>query len=126
MATILVRYLYRKYKDRNGAGAQREVTAEPAFRDEHDYQNEESNISPGLGIPPRHQAATTSDTRNTKSSMRWKLTLSVALLIPIFLETLDYTGELKWFVASYMLISSRAAVVATAQPHIAVSSPHLL
>jgi hypothetical protein len=27
-----------------------------------------------------------------KSKLRWKLTLMVALFIPVFLETLDYTG----------------------------------
>ena len=60
-------------------------------------------------------------TRSTKSGLKWKLTLMVALLISTFLETLDYTGQWFWFASREReLMVTVHSVVATAQSHIAV------
>lgn len=51
---------------------------------------------------------------------RWKLKLAVALAIPIFLETLDYTGRSALVSRAYAHPDIFLSVVATAQTEIAV------
>jgi hypothetical protein len=97
MATYLVRYVYKKYKARKAGDTQLEDSTGPS-------QSSRQPISEAP-LPTGDDVAATStsaqgqkedaspDARNTKSSLKWKLTLMLALLIPIFLETLDYTGE---------------------------------
>src|SRR5438552_5740217 len=63
--------LYRHFKGKTGgpeAGARDDSTSTPS--------------APTPSQPPRPE-----------STLRWRLTLLIALAIPVFLETLDYTGQ---------------------------------
>jgi hypothetical protein len=88
MATILVRYLYKKYKARNPSDDQ--TAASSPSRSIQQALSTEGNVA-ATSTPSRENLPV--DSRNTKSGLKWMLTLMAALLIPIFLETLDYTGE---------------------------------
>ena len=95
MCILLFRYLKRKYGDRK---ARKNGTAPPS------------------------EAAGSGRRSTTRAELLWNVALMVALIIPVFLETLDYTGknicaqsELELIVVGTLLL-----VVATAQVHIAV------
>ena len=118
MATILVGYLYKKYKARNSTDDQ--TAASSPSRSIQQAPSTEGNVA-AISTPFGENLPI--DSRNTKSGLKWKLTLMAALLIPIFLETLDYTGE--WFCFECLdreITAIGFLVVATAQPHIAVRS----
>jgi hypothetical protein len=88
MATILVGYLYKKYKNRKGGSTRLDESAGPT-QSVHPQQPEHvavasASLSSAQSRPP--------DRQHTKSSFKWKIILMITLLIPIFLETLDYTG----------------------------------
>jgi hypothetical protein len=94
MATILVSYLYKKYKARKATDGQTDESAAPSQSIQQPQPlSDGDNVATTSGSTQPQKEDIPVDSRNTKSGLKWKLTLMVALLIPIFLETLDYTGE---------------------------------
>ena len=91
MCILLFRYLKRKYGDRK---ARKNGTAPPS------------------------EAAGSGRRSTTRAELLWNVALMVALIIPVFLETLDYTGKNIYTWSELELII--LLVVATAQVHIAV------
>jgi len=99
MATLLVRYLYKKYKARKAVNGQPEESTGPSqsapqSRSDASLSGDNAATSTSVQNQEKQQDNISPDSLNTKSGLKWKLTLMVALLIPIFLETLDYTGKL--------------------------------
>jgi hypothetical protein len=94
MATLLVRYFYKKHKARKTADDQPEESARPSQSTPQSASNNNAAASTSAQNSGENQKENISlDSQNTKSGLKWKLTLMGALLIPIFLETLDYTGK---------------------------------
>ncbi|KAF8212355.1 major facilitator superfamily domain-containing protein [Mycena galopus ATCC 62051] len=97
MAIFLYRYIKRKRNERkaadDGLGAELHDSSGPTLSSAQ--QNGTGDASGGNVSVPQAKPA------QKKTDWKWRLSLSAALFIPIFLETLDYT------------------VVATAQPRIA-------
>lgn len=98
---LFVRHLYQRYKEHKVSYQQTDVL--PAS------QSSQPIVS---DFPELHTAATTtvaenrclenSGRQNITSNWRWRLTLMAGLFIPIFLETLDYTGEYSNYCVSTM------------------------
>lgn len=81
-----------------------------------------NNSSSGQHEQAQQAGPHTKEEQNT--ALKWKIRLMVALALPVFLETLDYTGSLShhFFRLSFDAYDEYMyTVVATAQPHIAVS-----
>ena len=92
MATLLVRYIYKKYKARRAVNDQTEESSGPSTN-QPQASATGGNVAEMTPLAQRQTENIPPDTRNAKSGLKWMLTLMFALLIPIFLETLDYTGE---------------------------------
>lgn len=92
MASLLVRYLYRKYKDWKAADEQTDISLAPSQTLNRDVSGLPLSTGNATAISTTG-APNGTEAQNTKSKWRWRLALTIALFVPIFLETLDYTGE---------------------------------
>ncbi|KAF8178201.1 major facilitator superfamily domain-containing protein [Mycena galopus ATCC 62051] len=109
MAIFLYRYINRKRNERKAAttdyiGIELDDTSPIPFSTQQNNSTDSRNVDDSTGGAANASGnATVPQTRipAKKTDWKWRLELSAALFIPIFLETLDYT------------------VVATAQPRVA-------
>ena len=84
---ITYRFVRRKYKERQQRRAAETTTSQPAVVEQQETQAEE--------IQPKsvhHDAQAAQQPTKKGMSWTWRLMIMGALAIPIFLETLDYTG----------------------------------
>ena len=108
---------YRYIRDkRRAAKAAREAEAAglpPPSQQERDADSQGTahDESPVSGAAPHGKIS---------SSTKWKLMLMLALLVPVFFETLDYTGKQLAQQILCLDYNLSSKVVATAQVHIAV------
>lgn len=116
---VLYRYVKakREAKKRNLAAATTnpEAQLEPQ---EHAINAQDSNVPQA---PPQAGQAPQGRSVDDTKKLSWMLMIMAALAIPVFLETLDYTGNdySHTFEVSELMFTS-PSVVATAQVHIAV------
>lgn len=83
----LYRYIRKQIGKKNGPAAQ-------------DVVPPMTGAFAGSSIPQRDDSDTTE--QNNSGSLKWKIMLMIGLAIPIFLETLDYTGTSSFsYSASY-------------------------
>lgn len=118
------RYLRDKYRARQPAPSEQppqtqvetgaEVNTLPAHSPQQEVKQE---VEPPLIQPAQPPQA------KDHSDLKYKIFLLIGLAIPVFLETLDYTGTnlLLLHHSSLPQLTPFFAVVATAQVHIAVS-----
>ena len=87
---MLAVYLYRQAKKKRESRRQGPVaTSPPAEPAQQDVQPT-TNAADDSPSPKSHVEQSS---KSTKSVIVWRLMLMLALAIPIFLETLDYTGK---------------------------------
>jgi hypothetical protein len=104
--------LYRHVKRKRAQKTATPALSEPAINKTTDQ------AEAGLQDP---QITTSAPPRRTPLS--WKIKLAVSLALPVYLETLDYTGTPFFTDSGAVEIYSLISVVATAQTRIAVRVP---
>ena len=82
------------------------------------FSSDEDNAN--ITVRDAEVSGTVPASRNT-ASLQSRILLMIALLIPVFLETLDYTGMKVQYLMKIVFADKLHPVVATAQVHIAVS-----
>lgn len=115
MLIYTYRYLRKKWQSRRNASGTQATADNPVQDAQRDEADHAQLTADGHATDPGVTAST-----GNRRTILFQLMLMGGLAIPVFLETLDYTGKSALTIALLTSLIYMSTVVATAQVHIAV------